>query len=1047
MIFMASSNMDILLSLVMARPLSVIFMACHSNMDIRSFIWSWHALCLSSSWPHPTWTFVLSLVMARPLSVIFMACHHPTWTFLLSLVMARPLSVIFMASSNMDIRSFFGHGTSFVCHLHGPSNMDIRSFFGHGMPKERRNVHLGWPHPTWTFRSFFGHGTPFVCHLHGLIQHGHSFFLWSWHALCLSSSWPHPTWTFVLSLVMARPLSVIFMASSNMDIPSFFGHGTPLSVIFMASSNMDILSLVMARPLSVIFISLVIMSARMAFVCHLHGLIQHGHSFFLWSWHALCLSSSWPHPTWTFVLSLVMVHVCHLHGLIQHGHVVLSLVMARPLSVIFMASSNMDNMDIVRHLHGLIFLWSSNMDTPFVCHLHGLIQHGHSFFLWSWHALCLSSSWPHPTWTLCLSLVMARPCLSSSWPHPTWTIFLSLVMARPLSVIFMASSNMDIRSFFGQSSWPHPRTNSSFFGHGMPLSVIFMASSNMDIRSFFGHGTPICLSWHALHGLIQHGHSFFLWSWHALCLSSSWPHPTWTFLISLVMARPLSVIFMASRPLSVIQPMDIPFFLWSWHALCLSSSWPHPTWTFLLSLVMARPLSVIFMASSNMDIRSFFGHGTPFVCHLHGLIQHGHSFFLWSWHALCLSSSWPHPTWTFVLSLVMARPLSVIFMASSNMDIPSFFGHGTPFVCHLHGLIQHGHSFFLWSWHALCLSSSWPHPTWTFVLSLVMARPLSVIFMASSNMDIPSFFGHGMLFVRHLHGLIQHGHSFFLWSWHALCLSSSWPHPTWTFVLSLVMARPLSVIFMASSNMDIHGMLFSFLWSWHALCLSSSWPHPTWTFVLSLVMARPLSVIFMASSNMDIRSFFGHGTPFVFHLHGHHGPTWTFVLSLDGTPFVCHGTPFVFVCHLHGLIQHGHSFFLWSWHALCLSSSWPHPTWTFVLSLVMARPLSVIFMASSNMDIRSFFGHGTPFVCHLHGLIQHGHSFFLWSWHALCLSSSWPHPTWTFLLCLVMARPLSFIFMASSNMDIRSFFGHGTPFVFHLHGLFQHGHSFFQQSL
>ena len=1252
------------LSLVMARPLSVIFMASsnmdipsffgHGTPFVRHlhgliqhghsfFLWSWHALCLSSSWPHPTWTFLLSLVMACSLSVIFMAssnmdirsffghgtpfvCHfhgliqhghsfflwswhalclssswpHPTWTFVLSLVMARPLSVIFMASSNMDIRSFFGHGTPFVCHLHGLIQHG-HSFFlwsWHALC-----LSSSWPLPTWTFvlslvmacslsvifmassnmdiRSFFGHGTPFVCHLHGFIQHGHSFFLWSWHVLCLSSSWPLPTWTFVLSLVTARPLSVIFMASSNMDIRSFFGHGTP-------------------------------------FVCHLHGLIQHGHSFFLWSWHALCLSSSWPLPTWTFVFSLVMAcslsvifmassnmdirsffghgtpFVCHLHGLIQHGHsfflwswhalclssswplptwtFVLSLVMACSLSVIFMASSNMDIRSFFGH------------GTPFVCHLHGLIQHGHSFFLWSWHALCLSSSWPLPTWTFVLSLVMARPlsvifmassnmdirsffghgtpfvchlhgliqhghsfflwswhalCPSSSWPHPTWTFLLSLVMARPLSVIFMASSNMDIPSFFGHgmpfvchlhgliqhghsfflwswhalclsSSWPHPTwTFVLSLVMARPLSFIFMASSNMDTLSFFGHGTPFVCH---LHGLIQHGHSFFLWSWHALCLSSSWPHPTWTFLLSLVMACSLSVIFMASSNMDIrsffghgtpfvchlhgLIQHGHSFFLWSWHALCLSSSWPHPTWTFLLSLVMACSLSVIFMASSNMDIPYFFGHGTPFVCHLHGLFQHGHSFFLWSWHALCLSSSWPHPTWTFVLSLVVARPLSVIFMALSNMDIPSFFGHGMLFVRHLHGLIQHGHSFFLWSWHALCLSSSWPHPTWTFLLSLVMARPLSVIFMASSNMDIPSFFGHGTPFVCHLHGLIQHGHSFFLWSWHALCLSSSWPLPTWTFVLSLVMARPLSVIFMASSNMDIrsffgrgtpfvchlhgliqHGHSF-FLWSWHALCPSSSWPHPTWTFVLSLVMARPLSVIFMASSNMDIRSFFGHGTPFVCHLHGliQHGhsfflwswhalcpssswphPTWTFVLSLvmarplsvifmassnmDIRSFFGHGTPFV--CHLHGLIQHGHSFFLWSWHALCLSSSWPHPTWTLVLSLVMARPLSVIFMASSNMDIRSFFGHGTPFVCHLHGLIQHGHSFFLWSWHALCLSSSWPHPTWTFVLSLVMARPLSFIFMASSNMDIRSFFGHGSPFVCHLHGLIQHGHSFF----
>ena len=477
-----------------------------------------------------------------------------------------------------------------------------------------------------------------------------------------------------------------------------------------------------------------------------------------------------------------------------------------------------------------------------------------------------------------------------------------------------------------------------------PLSVIFMASSNMDIPSFFGHGTPFVRH---LHGLIQHGHSFFLWSWHALCLSSSWPHPTWTFLLSLVMARPLSVIFMASSNMDIrsffghgtpfvchlhgLIQHGHSFFLWSWHALCPSSSWPHPTWTFVLSLVMARPLSVIFMASSNMDIPSFFGHGTPFVCHLHGLIQHGHSFFLWSWHALCLSSSWPHPIPSF---FGHGRPLSVIFMASSNMDIRSFFGHGTPFVCHLHGLIQHGHSLSLVM--ACSLSVIFMASSNMDIRSFFgHGTPMSVIFMASSNMDIPSFFGHGTPFVCHLHGLIQHGHSFFLWSWHALCLSSSWPHPTWTFllslvmarmsmldeamkmtvVLSLVMARPLSVIFMASSNMD---MSF-FLWSWHALCPSSSWPHPTWTFVLSLVMARPLSVIFMASSNMDIPSFFGHGTPFV--------------------------------CHLHGLIQHGHSFFLWSWHALCLSSSWPHPTWTFLLSLVMARPLSVIFMASSNMDI------------------------------------------------------------------------------------------------
>ena len=65
---------------------------------------------------------------------------------------------------------------------------------------------------------------------------------------------------------------------------------------------------------------------------------------------------------------------------------------------------------------------------------------------------------------------------------------------------------------------------------GKFMSSFFSCAVNHDLWWQLVHQV---LSWHSglWHWLLQ------LWSWHPLCLSSSWPHPTWTFLLS---AKPQS---------------------------------------------------------------------------------------------------------------------------------------------------------------------------------------------------------------------------------------------------------------------------------------------------------------------------------------------------------------------------------------------------------------------------------------------------------------------------------------------------------------------------
>ena len=80
---------------------------------------------------------------------------------------------------------------------------------------------------------------------------------------------------------------------------------------------------------------------------------------------------------------------------------------------------------------------------------------------------------------------------------------------------------------------------------GKVMSSFSSCTGNHDLKWQFVHHQV--LSWHSglWHWLLQ------LWSWHALCLSSSWPHPTWTFLLA---AKPLS--FFSSRanhPLLFLQ--------------------------------------------------------------------------------------------------------------------------------------------------------------------------------------------------------------------------------------------------------------------------------------------------------------------------------------------------------------------------------------------------------------------------------------------------------------------------------------------------------------
>ena len=66
---------------------------------------------------------------------------------------------------------------------------------------------------------------------------------------------------------------------------------------------------------------------------------------------------------------------------------------------------------------------------------------------------------------------------------------------------------------------------------GKFMSSFSSCVGNHDLKWQFVHHQV--LSWHSglWHWLLQ------LWSWHAICLSSSWPHPTWPFLLA---AKPLS---------------------------------------------------------------------------------------------------------------------------------------------------------------------------------------------------------------------------------------------------------------------------------------------------------------------------------------------------------------------------------------------------------------------------------------------------------------------------------------------------------------------------